>query len=198
MGLESYFVFGLVVVAGIAMATGRVRMDVTAFLVVLALGLSGILGPLEALAGFSDPVVLTIASLLIVGEALARTGVATQIGNWITNIAGTSESRTLLLLMIASAVLSSIMSSTAVVAIFIPVAVNIAHSTGISRSRLLLPLAYAVIIGGMMTLLATAPNLVVSGALEKSGFDPLAFFSFTPVGAAVLLVALVYVVGLGR
>ena len=198
MGLESYFVFGLVVVAGIAMATGRVRMDVTAFLVVLALGLSGILGPLEALAGFSDPVVLTIASLLIVGEALARTGVATQIGNWITNIAGTSESRTLLLLMIASAVLSSIMSSTAVVAIFIPVAVNIAHSTGISRSRLLLPLAYAVIIGGMMTLLATAPNLVVSGALEKSGFDPLAFFSFTPVGAAVLLGAIVYVVWLGR
>lgn len=198
MGWETYFVFALVAIAGIAMASGRVRMDVTAFLVVLALGLSGILSPLEALAGFSDPVVLTIASLLIVGEALARTGVAYEIGSWITHVAGTSESRTLFLLMVASAVLSSIMSSTAVVAIFIPVAVNIAHSTGISRSRLLLPLAYAVIIGGMMTLLATAPNLVVSGALQKSGFEPLAFFSFTPIGAAVLLMAIVYVLWLGR
>lgn len=198
MGLETVFVFALVAVAGIAMASGRVRMDVTAFLVVLALGLSGILSPLKALAGFSDPVVLTIASLLIVGEALARTGVASQIGEWITHVAGTSESKTLFLLMVASAVLSSIMSSTAVVAIFIPVAVNIAHSTRISRSRLLLPLAYAVIIGGMMTVLTTAPNLVVSGALEKSGFDPLAFFSFTPIGAAVLFVAIVYVLWLGR
>lgn len=198
MGWETFFVFALVVVAGIAMASGRVRMDVAAFLVVLALGLSGILSPMDALAGFSDPVVLTIASLLIVGEALARTGVAAEIGNWITHVAGTSESKTLFLLMVASATLSSVMSSTAVVAIFIPVAVNIAHSTGISRSRLLLPLAYAVIIGGMMTLLATAPNLVVSGALEKSGFAPLAFFSFTPIGLAVLIVAIGYVLLLRR
>jgi di/tricarboxylate transporter len=193
VGWEASFVFVLVVLAGIAMASGRVRMDMTAFLVVLALGLSGILGPREALAGFSDPVVLTIASLLIVGEALARTGVAYEIGSWITNVAGTSETRILLLLMVGSAILSSIMSSTAVVAIFIPVAINISQKTGISRSRILLPLAYAVIIGGMMTLLATAPNLVVSGALEKAGFDPLAFFSFTPVGVAVLVVAIFYV-----
>ena len=198
MGWETIFVFALVALAGIAMATGRVRMDVTAFLVVLALGLSGILSPKEALAGFSDPVVLTIASLLIVGEALARTGIAAGIGGWVIRLAGSSENRTLFLLMISSAILSSIMSSTAVVAIFIPVAVNIAHTTGMSRSRILLPMAYAVIIGGMMTLLATAPNLIVSGALEKSGFDPLAFFSFTPIGAAVLIVAIVYVMLTGR
>ncbi len=198
MGWETIFVFALVALAGIAMATGRVRMDVTAFLVVLALGLSGILSPNEALAGFSDPVVLTIASLLIVGEALARTGIAAGIGGWVIRLAGSSENRTLFLLMISSAILSSIMSSTAVVAIFIPVAVNIAHTTGMSRSRILLPMAYAVIIGGMMTLLATAPNLIVSGALEKSGFDPLAFFSFTPIGAAVLIVAIVYVMLTGR
>ena len=195
---ETYFVFALVVVAGVAMASGRVRMDMAAFLVVLALGLSGILDPSEALAGFADPVVLTIASLLIVGEALARTGVASGIGGWVIRLAGASESRTLLLLMISSAILSSIMSSTAVVAIFIPVAINIAYATGMSRSKILLPMAYAVIIGGMMTLLATAPNLVVSGALEKAGFDPLAFFSFTPIGAAVLIVAIVYVMLLSR
>ena len=198
MGWETYFVFALVVVAGVAMASGRVRMDMAAFLVVLGLGLSGILDPSEALAGFSDPVVLTIASLLIVGEALARTGVASGIGSWVIRLAGSSENRTLLLLMISSAILSSIMSSTAVVAIFIPVAVNIAYTTGMSRSRILLPMAYAVIIGGMMTLLATAPNLVVSGALEKAGFEPLAFFSFTPIGAAVLIVAIVYVMLLSR
>ena len=198
MGWEASFVFALVVLAGIAMASGRVRMDMAAFLVVLALGLSGILDPSEALAGFSDPVVLTIASLLIVGEALARTGVASGIGSWVIRLAGSSENRTLLLLMISSAILSSIMSSTAVVAIFIPVAVNIAHATGMSRSRILLPMAYAVIIGGMMTLLATAPNLVVSGALQKAGFEPLAFFSFTPIGAAVLIVAIVYVMLMSR
>jgi len=198
VGWEASFVFALVVLAGIAMASGRVRMDMAAFLVVLALGLSGILDPSEALAGFSDPVVLTIASLLIVGEALARTGVASGIGSWVIRLAGSSENRTLLLLMISSAILSSIMSSTAVVAIFIPVAVNIAHATGMSRSRILLPMAYAVIIGGMMTLLATAPNLVVSGALQKAGFEPLAFFSFTPIGAAVLIVAIVYVMLMSR
>ena len=197
MTWEALFVFVLVAVAGIAMASGRVRMDVTAFLVVLALGMSGILEVDAALAGFADPVVLTIASLLIVGEALARTGVANEIGSWITRVAGSSEIRILLLLMVSSAILSSIMSSTAVVAIFIPVAVSIAHSTGISRSRILMPLAYAVIIGGMMTLLATAPNLVVSGALEKRGFDPFLFFSFTPIGVAVLSVAMVYVL-IGR
>jgi di/tricarboxylate transporter len=194
---EALFVFVLVAVAGIAMASGRVRMDVTAFLVVLALGVSGILEIDSALAGFADPVVLTIASLLIVGEALARTGVANEIGSVITRVAGTSEIRILMLLMVSSAILSSIMSSTAVVAIFIPVAISIAHGTGISRSRILMPLAYAVIIGGMMTLLATAPNLVVSGALEKRGFDPFLFFSFTPIGAAVLAVAMVYVL-IGR
>ncbi|MGD8439392.1 MAG: SLC13 family permease [Holophagae bacterium] len=198
MNWETSFVFALVVIAGAAMASGRVRMDMTAFLVVIALGLSGILTPGEALAGFSDPVVLTIAGLLVVGEGLARTGIAATIGSWVTFIAGRNENRVLLLLMVAGAFLSSIMSSTAVVAIFIPVAINIAQTTGMSRARILLPLAYAVIIGGMMTLLATAPNLVVSGALDKAEFEPFAFFAFTPIGAAVLVIAIVYALWLGR
>jgi di/tricarboxylate transporter len=198
MSWELIFVLALVAVAGLAMASGRVRMDVTAFLVVLALGLSGVLSPSEALAGFSDPVVLTIAGLLVVGEALARTGVATTIGSWVTRLSGTSETRVLVLLMVAAATLGSVMSSTAVIAIMIPVAVSIARSTGTARSRILMPLAQAVLISGMLTLIATAPNLVVSGALQRAGFEPLAFFSFTPIGAAVLLVAVLYVVGFGR
>jgi len=198
MDWQLWFVVTVVAVAGVSMASGRLRVDVTAFLVVLALGLGGILTPAEALAGFSDPVVVTIAGLLVVGEALSRTGVASDIGGWVTRLAGTSEPRVMALLMLGAAALGSVMSSTAVVAIFIPVAVSIAHRTGIARSRILMPLAHGVLISGMMTLIATAPNLLVSAELERSGLQPFGFFAFTPIGLAVLAVALLYLLVLGR
>jgi di/tricarboxylate transporter len=198
MSYETIFVFATVVVAAVLFASNRVRLDIVAILVVLALMLSGVLTAGEALAGFGDPVVILVASLLVVGEMLDRTGVAQSIGTWIIRTGGNNETRLLVLIMLAAAALSSIMSSTAVVAIFIPIVFKVANRTGLEASRMLLPMSYAAMISGMLTLIATTPNLVVSAELEYSGFQPLGFFSFFPIGLVVLAVGIVYILFVGR
>jgi di/tricarboxylate transporter len=191
-------VFGILGVAGVLFASGRVRLDVTALLVVMALMLSGVLTPREALAGFGDPVVPLVAALLVVGEMMTRTGVSYAMGRWLAQVGGTSETRLLVLLMITAAVLSSVMSSTAVVAVFIPVVLTISARTDLNASHLLMPLSFAALVGGMLTLIATTPNLVVSAELDAKGLEPFGFFSFTPIGMAVLGVAVAYMWLAGR
>lgn len=198
MAPDTIFVFLLLATASILFASGRARLDVVALGVVLALMLSGVLTEREALAGFGDPVVLLVAGLLVVGESLTRTGVAITLGEWISRFGGSSETRLLVVLMVAAAALGSIMSSTAVVAIFIPVVLNIAGKTDANASRLLIPLSYGALISGMMTLIATTPNIVVAAELDRYGFEPFGFFSFTPIGAAVLIASIAYMLVLGR
>jgi di/tricarboxylate transporter len=195
---DAAFVFGILGVAGVLFASGRVRLDVTALLVVMTLMLSGVLTPREALAGFGDPVVLLVAALLVVGEMLTRTGVSYAMGQWLMRVGGTSETRLLVLLMLSAALLGSVMSSTAVVAVFIPVVLTICQKADLEASRLLMPLAFAGLVSGMLTLIATTPNLVVAAELEAKGFEPFGFFSFMPIGVAVLAVALLYMRFVGR
>ena len=194
---DTIFVFSLVGLAGILFASGRVRLDVVALLVVVALAISGVLSPREALAGFGDPVVILVAGLLIVGDMLTRSGIAYSLGAWMLRVGGDSEARLLILLMLVAGGLGAVMSSTAVVAIFIPIALNIASRTNINASRLLIPLAFGALISGMLTLIATTPNLVVSQELDNAGFTPFNFFSFTPIGVAVLAVAVAYFLLIG-
>ncbi|MEE2730974.1 MAG: SLC13 family permease [Pseudomonadota bacterium] len=196
--LQIPFVFGLILAATVMMASNRVRYDMIALLMVLALMLSGVLTVPEALAGFGNSVVILIAALLVIGEMLDRTGVARSVGDWILTKGGKSEIRLLALIMLSSAVLSAIMSSTAVVAIFIPVILRIAMQTGLNPSKLLLPMSYAALVSGMLTLIATPPNLVISGELEAKGFAPLGFFSFAPLGLLVLALSMLYLIGVGR
>ena len=198
MSFNTIFVFSLVGIAAALMASNRVRFDVVALLVVLALMLSGILTPAEALSGFGSTVVILVAGLLVVGEMLDRTGVANAIGNAILKRGGTSETRLLILIMIGAAVLGAVMSSTAVVAIFIPIVLRIARETNLNASRILLPMSYAALISGMLTVIATTPNLVVSEELKVAGYDGFGFFSFTLVGIAVLAVAILYILVFGR
>ena len=179
--------------AAIAMfAIGRPRMDVVGLLVIAALPLTGILTMGETLAGFADPNVVLIAALFVVGEGLGRTGVTYRLGDWLARRAGDSTARVIVLLMLAVAVLGSIMSSTGVVAIFIPVAISLANRTGIPRRQLLMPLSVAGLISGMMTLIATSPNLVVDAELARAGEGRLGFFTFTPIGLTVLVLAIGY------
>ncbi len=198
MSSDAAIVFGILGVAGILFASGRVRLDVTALLVVMALMLSGVLMPREALAGFGDPVVILVAGLLVVGEMLSRTGVSYAMGRWLMRVGGASETRLLVLLMLAAGLLGSVMSSTAVVAVFIPVVLTISAKTDINASRLLMPLSFAALVSGMLTLIATTPNLVVSAELDAKGLEPFGFFSFTPIGLAVLAVAVAYMWLVGR
>ncbi len=195
---EILFVFALLLITVILFVSERLRLDIVAIMVILALMLSGLLSPKEALAGFGDPVVLLIAGLFVVGEGLFRTGVAYGLGNWLMDVAGTHETRLLIMLMLVVAGLSAFMSSTGAVAIFIPVALNLATKAGIAPSRLLMPMAFAALIGGMLTLIGTPPNLVVSNQLTREGMEPFSFFSFTPIGLLVLVVGVVYIVFVGR
>lgn len=194
---DSTFVFGVVIVAAILFALDRLRLDFIALLVVLALTLGEILSPQEALAGFGDPVVILVCGLMVLGESLDRTGVAQAMGNAITDVGGKNRTALVTLIMLCTALLSSVMSSTAVVAIFIPIIFKIAGRTGIAASRLLLPMSFAAMISGMLTLIATMPNMVVSGKLESSGYEPLTFFGFAPVGVVVLAAAIVYMLVIG-
>ena len=195
---EASFVFVLIAVAGVLMASNLVRFDIVALLVVLALMLSGVLTAGEALAGFGSSVVILVAALLVIGEMLSRTGVARAVGDWILKKGGSHETRLLILIMAGAGILGSVMSSTAVVAIFIPIVLRIAAETKLNASRMLMPMSYAALISGMLTLIATTPNIVVHEELKASGFDGFGFFSFAPVGIAVLVVAIVYVLFIGR
>jgi di/tricarboxylate transporter len=139
-----------------------------------------------------------VAGLLVIGEMLDRTGVAAAMGDWILKLGGSNETRLLIVIMIAAAMLGAVMSSTAVVAIFIPITLRVAAETKLNASKLLLPMSYAALISGMLTLIATTPNLVVHEELQNAGYDGLGFFSFAPVGLAVLVVAVAYMLLVGR
>ena len=142
----------------------KIRMDVMALLVMLSFYLSGILSIQEILVGFSDPNIILIALLFIVGESLVRTGIAYRVSDGILKVAGNSEAKVLILLMLSVAGLGAFMSSTGVVAAFIPVVIMICRQMNISPKRLMMPLSVAGLISGMMTLIAIAPNLVVNAA----------------------------------
>ncbi|MGI9591956.1 MAG: SLC13 family permease [Myxococcota bacterium] len=198
MNPDLAIVLGVLGVAVVLFSSGRVRLDVTALLVVMALMLTEVLTPREALAGFGDPVVLLVAGLLVVGEMMTRTGVSHAMGRWLMRVGGSSETRLMMMMMLAAAALGSLMSSTAVVAVFIPVVLTVAAKTNLNASRLLMPLSFAALVSGMLTLIATTPNLVVSAELQAKGLEPFHFFSFTPIGLAVLAVAMAYMWLVGR
>jgi len=192
MNNELAMVLGLLVSAIVMFAINKPRMDAVGLLMLTALPLTGVITMPEALAGFADSNIVLIAALFVIGEGLVRTGVARRLGDLLIAKAGKSETKLLALLMVAVCGLGSMMSSTAVTAIFIPVALRIAYTTGTSSSRLMMPLSMAALISGMMTLVATAPNLVVNAELVRQGHEGFSFFAFTPFGAPVLVLAIIY------
>ena len=183
----------LLLAAAIVMfAINKPRLDAVALIMLVALPFTGTITMSEALDGFSDSNIVLIAALFVIGDGLVRTGVAQRVGDWLIATAGRSEVRLISLLMAAACGLGSIMSSTAVTAIFIPVALRISKSAKIAPSVLMMPLSMGALISGMMTLVATAPNLVVNSELERHGIAGFGFFSFTPFGAPVLALAILY------
>jgi len=189
---DAWFVCGVLATAVVLFASDRLRPDIVALLVIVALTLGGILPVSEAVAGFGDSIVILIAALFVVGEGLVRTGVANQVGAWLARVAGASETRLLVLLMLAVAGLGAFMSSTGVVAIFIPVVLGIANRLGIGPGRLMMPLAFAALLSGMLTLIATPPNLMVNDALLAAGLRPFGFFDITPIGLLALGLGILY------
>ncbi|MDI9239554.1 SLC13 family permease [Lysobacter sp. LF1] len=173
-------------------AIGRPRSDVVGLLMVAALPLTGVIDIGEAIAGFADPSIVLIALLFVLGEGLSRTGVAQRLSELIVRFAGPAETRLMVALMVAVATIGSVMSSTGVVAIFIPIVLRICQRVGIAPGRLMMPLSVAALVSGMMTLVATAPNLVVQSELLREGHPGFEFFAFAPFGVPVLVVAIAY------
>ncbi|MBQ0755687.1 MAG: SLC13 family permease, partial [Amphritea sp.] len=194
MNIEILFVFALLLTTIGLFIWDRIRMDLVAMMVVVALAVSGIITPAETVSGFGQSLVVMIAGLFVVGEGLFRTGVAAAVGSWIMRMGGQSEKKLLLVLIPVVAGMSAVMSSTGAVALFIPVVLSICRSARLQPSRMLMPLSFASLIGGMMTLIGTPPNMVASTQLQVAGFEPFSFFDFTPIGGIILIFGTVYLV----
>ncbi|MCX9108856.1 SLC13 family permease [Providencia rettgeri] len=192
MNGELLWVLTLLLIAIVLFTTNKIRMDVVALLVIVAFVLSDTLTLEQATAGFADPNVLLIAALFVIGDGLVRTGIAYQMGDWLVRVAGSSESKMLVFLMLTVAGLGAFMSSTGVVAIFIPVVLSVASRMKTSPSRLMMPLGFAGLISGMMTLVATPPNMVVNSELVREGIKGFQFFSITPIGILILFAGIAY------
>ncbi|MBS3965959.1 MAG: anion permease [Truepera sp.] len=198
MTTELLLVFTILAVTIALFVSDRLRLDLVALLSLLALTLSGLITPREALAGFSDPVVIMLAGLFVVSAGLFQTGVADRMGKVLGRLAGHSEVRLIALVMLATATLSAFMSSTGTVAVMLPVVVSLAWNARLSPSKLLIPLSFASLLGGMLTLIGTPPNLVASNQAVAAGLPPLGFFAFTPVGLGMLAIGLLFMLLVGR
>lgn len=172
----------------------RPRMDAVALIMMTLLPLTGVISVSDALSGLSDPNIVLIGALFVIGEGLVRTGVAQRLGDALVRRAGNSETRLIAFLMVVVATIGSVMSSTGVVAIFIPAVLRIARNTGIAPGKLMMPLSVGALISGMMTLIGTPPNLVVHSQLVRAGYEGFQFFSFTVFGVPILIVAVIYMI----
>ena len=177
---------------------GRVRSDVVAVCAMAALLIFGILTPAEALAGFSSTVVIMMVGLFVVGGAIFQTGLAKAASHRIMALAGGNDTFMFLLVMFATAIIGAFVSNTGTIALMMPVVVSVATQKGMHPGRMLMPLAFASSMGGMLTLIGTPPNLVIQEALTQAGETPLTFFSFTPVGLIIVVIGVLLMLPLSR
>ncbi len=176
---------------------GKIRADIVALCALVLLMVFDILTPDEALSGFSNSVVIMMIGLFVVGGAIFKTGLAKMISSKLLQLAGTSELKLLVLIMVVTASIGAFVSNTGTVALMLPIVVSMATGAGINPSRLLMPLAFASSLG-IATLISTPPNLVVDGALRDAGYQGLSFFSFTPIGIVCLLVGILMMIPLSK
>jgi di/tricarboxylate transporter len=198
MTVEIALVLAILAAAVVLFVTERIKMEVVALLVLVALAVTGLVTPAEALSGFSNPAVITVLAMFIIGGGLSRTGVANIIGRQIMRLAGEGEVRLIAIIMITAAVMSAFMNNVGVAAMMLPVVMDLARRTGNSPSRLLLPLAFGSLLGGMLTLIGTPTNLLISDALRENGLTPFGLFDFTPIGTVITIGGVLYMMVLGR
>lgn len=181
----------------VLIVSNRLRPDLVALMTLLALGLTGIVTPEQALAGFSRPAVLTIVGLFVMTAALEQVGIVQWLADRLAQIGGATEGRLILVFMGAGAILSLVMNNIAAGAVLLPAAVNVAHRARIPPSKLLIPLSFGTLVGGMATLFTTA-NIILSGNLQTQGQRGLTMLDFLPAGGAMVVVGLIYMLTIGR
>ncbi|MDH3417885.1 MAG: SLC13 family permease [Gammaproteobacteria bacterium] len=198
MTFEIGLVLAILVLSLALFVSEKLRMDVIALLVMGSLVLTELVTPPEAVAGFSNPAVIAVWAMFILSSGLTRTGIADVIGSTVLRLAGRRESRMIIVIMLTAGGLSAFMNNIGVAALMLPVVVDIARRTRLPVSRLLMPLAYGSLLGGLTTLIGTPPNLLISGALEAAGYAPFGLFDFTPIGGAVLVAGTTFIALAGR
>lgn len=195
---EIAFVLAVLGVAVLLFVSDRIRPDLVALFVLLALTLGGVLTPDEAISGFSNPATITVWAVFILSGALYRTGVAGAVGRQILPLARDSQSRLVALLMLTAALLSAFMNNVAVVALMLPATMDLAKRGRWAASRLLIPLSFASLLGGMMTLIGTPPNILVSDAMRAQGLEPFGLFDYVYTGVPAVLVGVLFMGLVGR
>ena len=188
----------ILVLSAIFFMIGKIRSDLIALCSLILLVLFDILTPAEALSGFSNSVVIMMVGLFVVGGAIFQTGLAKMVSGKIMRTAGKNQFLLFILVMLVTSFVGAFVSNTGTVALMLPIVVSLANSADMSPSRLLMPLAFASSMGGMMTLIGTPPNLVIQNALTNAGFEPLTFFSFLPVGLICVFVGMVVLMPLSK
>ena len=198
MTFEIALVLGILAISLVLFISEVIRMDLVALLVLGALAVTGLVDSTEAFAGFSNSAVITVWAMFILSEGLTRTGIADIIGRQVMRLGGRREVPMILVIMITGAVLSAFMNNIGVAALMLPVVVGVARRTRIPASRLLMPLAYSTLLGGLMTLIGTPPNLLISESMAQNGLQPFELFDFTPLGGIVMIIGVVFVALIGR
>ena len=188
----------ILALSAVFFVNGKLRSDLAALCALVLLIVCNILTPEEALSGFSNPIVIMMVGLFVVGGAIFKTGLAKMISSKILRLAGKSELKLFILIMMVTAFIGAFVSNTGTVALMLPIVVSMAASANISPGRFLMPLAFASSMGGMATLIGTPPNLVVDEVLSNAGFTDLSFFSFTPIGVICVLIGLVVLIPLSK
>ena len=190
----------LIIVVGalLLLISDRIRVDVIALIVLGTLALTGLVTPTEALSGFSSPAVITVWAVFIMSGALARSGIANQIGRQVLRVAGNGEARLIAAIMLSAGLMSAFLNNVGVAALMLPVVMDIARRTERAPSRLLIPLAYGSLLGGLTTLIGTPPNILVNEVLSDAGLQTFNFFDFTPVGFILLIAGVLFMSLVGR
>lgn len=188
----------ILALSAVFFVNGKLRSDLVALCALVLLIVFNILTPEEALSGFSNPIVIMMVGLFVVGGAIFKTGLAKMISSKILRLAGKSELKLFILIMVVTAFIGAFVSNTGTVALMLPIVVSMAASANISPGRFLMPLAFASSMGGMATLIGTPPNLVVDEVLSYAGFTDLSFFSFTPIGVICVFIGLVVLIPLSK
>jgi di/tricarboxylate transporter len=198
VNIEIALVLIILGVALILFITEVIRMDLVALLVLGALALTSLVSPSEALSGFSNAAVVTVWAMFILSEGLTRTGIAGVIGKQVMRVAGRSEVPLVIVIMICAGSLSFFMNNIGVAALMLPVAMEICRRTDTPPSRVLMPMAFGTLLGGLTTLVGTPPNLLISGALAQAGERPFALFDYFSVGLGAMVAGIVFIALFGR
>jgi di/tricarboxylate transporter len=196
--MEIVLVLIILAVAVTLFATEWIRMDLVSLMVLLALGLTGLVSVEDAFSGFSNPAVITVAAMFVISASIASTGATGKLGEKLLQVAGTSETRLIIVIMLTVATFSAFINNIGSTAVLMPLVITIARKTNIPPSKLLMPLAFGSLMGGVCTLIGTPPNILMNALMEQYTGETFSMFDFTPVGVVIVVTGTLYMAFIGR